>query len=40
MGVFAVRTYEPWTIGSALSGLLLLAVVVAVLILALSRRNR
>jgi ABC-type spermidine/putrescine transport system permease subunit I len=40
MGFFAVRTYEPWTIGSALSGLLLLAVLVALVIVALSRRNR
>ena len=40
MGVFAVRTYEPWTIGSALWGLFLLAVFVALLILALSKRNR
>jgi len=40
MGVFGVRTYEPWTIGSVLWGLFLLAVFVALLILALSKRNR
>jgi hypothetical protein len=40
MLVFAIRTYEPWTIGSALGGLLLLAVGVAALILAIRVRNR
>jgi len=40
MLVWAVRTYEPWSVSSALSGLLVLIVLVGLLILAVQRRNR
>jgi hypothetical protein len=40
MPVMAVRTYEPWTVVSFLAGLVLVALIVAVLIFALRRRNR
>jgi hypothetical protein len=36
----AVRTYEPWTLGNILGGLILAALVLGGLILALSRANR
>jgi uncharacterized integral membrane protein len=40
MGNLAVRSYEPWTITSILAGIVLLALVVGVLILAFVRGNR
>jgi len=40
MLIMAVRTYEPWGITTVLGGLLLSALVVAVLIFALRRGNR
>lgn len=40
MGILAVRSYEPWTITSILAGIVLLALVVGVLILAVVRGNR
>jgi len=40
MAVLAVRTYEPWTALSLSAGLLLVALLAAVSILALTRRNR
>jgi hypothetical protein len=40
MLVSAVRTYEPWTSGSSLAGIILVMCVVAALILAVRRRNR
>jgi len=40
MLVWAVRTYEPWTAASLLAGVLLVVCVVAVLIVAVLRRNR
>ena len=36
----ALRTYEPWTLGNALGGLILAAVLLGGLIFALSRANR
>ncbi|MEX2652260.1 MAG: Loki-CTERM sorting domain-containing protein [Acidimicrobiia bacterium] len=35
-----VRTYEPWTSGSLLAGIILVMCLVAALILAVRRRNR
>jgi hypothetical protein len=40
MLVWAVRTYEPWTAASLLAGILLVVCLVAVIILAVRRRNR
>ncbi|MEX1125395.1 MAG: hypothetical protein WEE53_06985 [Acidimicrobiia bacterium] len=40
MLVWAVRTYEPWTAGSLLAGIILIVFLVAALILAVRRRNR
>ncbi|MGB7859518.1 MAG: hypothetical protein WBM90_03390 [Acidimicrobiia bacterium] len=40
MTVLAVRTYEPWTVGSLLTGLVIIGVIVAILIFALRRGNR
>jgi predicted membrane protein len=40
MGVLAVRTYEPWTVASFLTGLALAVLIVVVLIFALQRGNR
>jgi len=40
MTVLAVRAYEPWTALSLSAGLLLAALLAAVLILALTRRDR
>lgn len=40
MVVLALRTYEPWTISSVLAGVVIAAGLVAVLILAVQRRNR
>jgi hypothetical protein len=40
MGILAVRTYEPWTMTSILTGVILLALVVGALIFAVGRGNR
>jgi hypothetical protein len=40
MLVFAIRTFEPWTLWSALAALILAAVGVAALILVVRGRNR
>lgn len=40
MGILAVRTYEPWTMTSILTGVVLLALVVGALIFAVGRGNR
>jgi hypothetical protein len=40
MLVFAIRTYEPWTIGSLLAALIFAAIGVTALILAVRGRNR
>jgi hypothetical protein len=36
----AIRTYEPWTVLSALAGVILLALTVALIILAVPDDNR
>ncbi len=40
MFVYSVRSFEPWTWGSRLTGIVLLVVLTGVLILALQRANR
>jgi hypothetical protein len=39
MPVMAIRTYEPWTLVSALAGILLVGGVLLILILASRRAN-
>jgi hypothetical protein len=40
MYLWAVRTYEPWSAGSILAGVILVAGLVAILIVAVRRSNR
>jgi uncharacterized membrane protein len=40
MLVFAIRTYEPWTLWSGIAALILVAAGVVTLILVVGRRNR
>jgi uncharacterized membrane protein len=40
MFVWAIRSYEPWTVASLLASTILLVALVAVVILAVQRRNR
>ena len=40
MLVWAIRSYEPWSVASILASTLVLVVLVAGLILAVRRRNR
>ncbi len=40
MLIVALRTYEPWTAATVLGGVVLLACLLGVLILALRRGNR
>jgi hypothetical protein len=40
MPVMAIRTYEPWTLASALAGMILIGAVLTVLIVASRRANR
>jgi hypothetical protein len=40
MFVWAIRTYEPWTIASVLAAVVITVALVGVLILAVQRRNR
>jgi hypothetical protein len=40
MLLWAVRTYEPWTLASALAGIVILTGLVGAVILVVRRRNR